>query len=158
MEAQGYRKVGRPSAPVQEPTGADSKNPDFIARRSSPEFAVNRILTALSTLRWPWVEAFGVNSLPSKSVRYEAIHTRGGQHDEEDHREEGGRGGVQCAQRRQDIQEIENGSRERPFTDACSQKASKEEIGGNSAPTTVGALQCQPARRPSAFSSLCGDG
>ena len=31
---QGYRKVGRPSAPVQEPTGADSKNPDFIARRS----------------------------------------------------------------------------------------------------------------------------
>ena len=27
---QGYRKVGRPSAPVQEPTGAGSKNPDFI--------------------------------------------------------------------------------------------------------------------------------
>ena len=50
---QGYRKVERPSAPVQEPTGADSKNPDFIARRSSPEFAVNRILTASSTLRWP---------------------------------------------------------------------------------------------------------
>ena len=41
LAAQGYRKVGRPSAPVQEPTGADSKNPDFIARRSSPEFAVN---------------------------------------------------------------------------------------------------------------------
>ena len=51
---QGYRKVERSSAPVQEPTGADSKNPDFIARRSSPEFAVNRILMASSTLRWPW--------------------------------------------------------------------------------------------------------
>ena len=56
---QGYRKVERSSAPVQEPTGADSKNPDFIARRSSPEFAVNRILTASSTLRWPWRKRSG---------------------------------------------------------------------------------------------------
>ena len=52
---QGYRKVGRPSAPVQESPGADSKNPDFIVRRFSPEFAVNRIWTASSTLRWPWL-------------------------------------------------------------------------------------------------------
>ena len=61
---QGYRKVGRPSAPVQEPTGADSKNPDFIVRRSSPEFAVNRISTASSTLRWPCSHARELTLLP----------------------------------------------------------------------------------------------
>ena len=83
VSPQGYRKVGRPSAPVQEPTGADSKNPDFIARRSSPEFAVNRILTASSTLRWPCVSpdvwnhphltVFAVSTPPVQLVR---IHSR----------------------------------------------------------------------------------
>jgi hypothetical protein len=45
-------QVGQPLAPVQEPTGVDTNNLDFIVRCSSPKFAVNRILTASSTLRW----------------------------------------------------------------------------------------------------------
>ena len=72
FRVQGNRKVGRPSAPVQEPTGADSKNPDFIARRSSPEFAVNRILTASSTLRWP---CYTVGALNVGGVTYSTVTT-----------------------------------------------------------------------------------
>ena len=73
---QGNRKVGRPSAPVQEPTGADSKNPEFIARRSSPEFAVNRILTASSTLRWPCTQ----HSVSLPGVRSEDTLTESNVH------------------------------------------------------------------------------
>ena len=51
--SQGHRKVGRPLAPCQESAVADANNLDFIVRHSPPEFAVNRNMTALSTLRWP---------------------------------------------------------------------------------------------------------
>ena len=50
-EAQGYRKVREPLSLFPKSEGTDTNNLDFIVRRLSPEFAVNRILKASSTLR-----------------------------------------------------------------------------------------------------------